>query len=447
VPATWGQVYQWNEIHANPARVATGGYNVCGLIRPRSRGVKFQLALKSAVRLIEENESLRTDFRQRDGVLYQVIPDSRTVFMEAIQSTPESVDEDAAACRARFGEAAFDLDSECLFRVGFVNIEDRTRRMVFGASHLLIDGVGMKILAAEFERLLAGGSPGRRPAMQPAEIAARQSDADLAKHSERAVRYWCTQYRHLKDALPSRVRGEGTGKRAQGTLFSPALSRACVLMARRCKVSVSTILVAATAVLLGTWFNCDPWGMRLIVHNRFRAEFSNAITSMVQRALLTVELGDARSLEELAPRVVKSLVRALRCAFYNEERLQAALAQLQHDLARDADVSCCFNDFNVLGYPSADAADLSRPELAELLTRTTFTAAGPLPERCGFCLMTPQGEFESGITTTFSVMASTEYLSGLSVETFLRSLEWLITESLFQRLSIGEVRNRWRVIA
>jgi condensation domain-containing protein len=444
-PATWSQVFVWNEIHDNPARFQAGEYNLAKIISLPPPGIDHRLAVKAVAKFVESHESMRTSFIQRNDRLYQVISRDGLIDMVAAESSLESLDQDASLLRARLRKTNFNYQDRSPFKIGFINVADRTYRIVVTVCHLLADDIGMEIVASELNALLRGADGRKDASMQPVEIAIRQNQEFSVKQSERAIAYWCEQYSKLRDRLPRIYTSAEWNNRAQGNLVSPALNRASEVLADRTGTSVSTVLMAATSALLATWFNRDIWGIRLIVHNRFRALYRETVGSMAQRGLLVVELDDSVSLEEFTREVWKRELIALQYASYDYRRLRLSLAEVLKEGMGDTDVSCCFNDLGAFRNRSSSRENATLKEVAELRKRTSVTSVNsPIPERCNFCLVTLPARANSGNPPIFSLMANLNYLMGLTVEGFLWRMEDLITESVGHDITIGDVRNKWK---
>jgi hypothetical protein len=257
--------------------------------------------------------------------------------------------------------------------------------------------------------ILRGGRPGRAPGLNPLGLAAWQESAEGRRVARRAAELW--------EAVPPTVmfeRPSGAPDRPpiwRARLTSPALDLASRALADAHRTSTSTVLLAATAVLVARATGQDRCTVLPIVNNRFRTDVSRLVSTLSQEGVFSLD-GVDRPFPQLLRGADAAAMRAYRSAFHDPAD-RAAGAWVQ-PLA-------CFNDMRFADPgPSAHSQEeiesaLDHGELSWPLSQSKLN--------CRFCVHVATS---TGGALELSVTADTAFLSRAEIERSLRELEQLL---------------------
>ncbi|MGF9912133.1 amino acid adenylation domain-containing protein, partial [Paenibacillus ehimensis] len=142
--------------------------------------------------LVSRHESLRTSFENRQGVIMQSIHDGLEFRMGIREENDRDID-----TLIRDFIRPFDLGRAPLFRAELVHSRGRTYLMV-DMHHIVSDGVSVRLLMREFEKLYNGGEP-EPLRIQYKDFAAWQNKLLQSESMSRQEAYWLEQF---KDEIP-----------------------------------------------------------------------------------------------------------------------------------------------------------------------------------------------------------------------------------------------------
>jgi hypothetical protein len=181
------------------------------------------------------------------------------------------------------------------------------------------------------------------------DLGRREQSPSLRRTSDRAMRYWESQVRHI----PPLTFGEPThpggrlGKRYwHGRFNSPAAYLAMLAIARRTRTDSSRVLLALIATAIARVTGVNPLTAKVILNNRFRPGFAGVIASLSQNSVLTLDLAGA-TIDEAVARARRESLAAGMYAYYDPEQLEELIARLDVERGYPARVTCRINDRRV----------------------------------------------------------------------------------------------------
>ncbi|WP_214102642.1 condensation domain-containing protein [Acrocarpospora catenulata] len=422
-PLTWGQQGIWEAMGRNPP----GHFNIGRVLMvPRRGGVEAVEAARAVGRLVERHEALRTRVVVT-GEPRQVVSAAGRIPLRVVEAEPGG--DTAAEMLAEIAAEEFDHAVEWPIRVGLVTSGGRVRWVVLVLSHLAADGHATEIVVRDMRRLLRQGSIGGPSPAQPLDLAYDQR-ARGARRTSGAVAFWTGQYERLPPATFT-PDYPGRGHRRL-RLTSETLAVAVDRLAARHQVSSSTVLLAATAALVGARTGNAAVALSTVVGNRFSNGLREMVTTLDQLGLFVLDLDGGPSLDELVPRAWRAALTAYRHAYYEQPELDRALARLGEDRGAELNPYGCFND--VRRAASAPKPSPNVPKATD--TQNVHNGSAdknsrldrlPAPEglRCRFCLLVLDHEEDTG-AVVLQLTADTRCLPPEQVEGFLPELENLV---------------------
>ncbi|PWS49430.1 non-ribosomal peptide synthetase condensation domain protein, partial [Streptomyces sp. ZEA17I] len=217
-----------------------------------------------------------------------------------------------------------------------------------------------------------------------------------------------------------------------GRIVSPALARAVAAVAAAHRVSGSTVLLTAAAVLVAAGQGHRTAAVMPIVGNRTSAAHRDLVTTLSQDGLFILDTGtdsgtgttpDTPTFTDLLPTAYRAALRAYRAAVYDPAAWDALGVRLRTETGAEVHPYCCFNDMRLVERPAPPGPAPTAAELAELRGRTAFGFPAT-QERvaCRYCLHIT----EEGDALAVSLTADTAYLPPETVRAHLYGIEELI---------------------
>ncbi|MBO2447188.1 hypothetical protein J4573_08840 [Actinomadura barringtoniae] len=333
-PCTWGQLDMWREIQreGDPAHgnVVGGGY-----LPPGHSPERVMDVLRA---LVERHDTLRTRFRPSDdGRLVQHVAGTGVLPIEVhdLGDDPEAL---VGRWAADFQSTPYDLAADLPFQVRIGTAGPDARLLMFGTPHLTVDMLGSRVLFDELLHGLDGMPPPGPPGLQPAEVAELERSTTGRRTLRRALDHWRAV---LDDAPPAGFTGPEHAPEStrywQGGIVSRAVPRAVETLAARYGVSTSHVLLGAMAALVGRRTGAQRCLVRMVVGNRGRPELRNAVGSLSQEVVASVDLVADR-FEDLVRAARVSALRAMRHGRYDPDLAAAIVA------GAGAELDVYFND-------------------------------------------------------------------------------------------------------
>ncbi|MEV4093036.1 hypothetical protein [Streptosporangium saharense] len=441
-PLTWGQRAIWDAIRKTAPDDHYFNFGRVLAVPRRARPLTVARAAEVLGALVERHESLRTRLTAGlntgletsvgtgpgaapsprvppDAEPSQVLGTAGSIPVTITREDPERLMEELAA-------TAFDYAGEWPLRVGLVVDEDDTvSHIVLVFCHLAADGLGAEVAVTDLRLLLLRGAvPGPTPP-SPLDLARWQRAEPGRRVARVAAEHWEHEYRRIPPTMFDRRVAAPEGPpiwRAQ--LVSRAMDLAVQRIAAVYGTSTSTVLLAASSMLVGAVTGHEVCAMLPIVGNRFRQDAAQAVTTLSQEGLFVLDVG-GRSFTEVLRAAKPAALRAYRSAYHDPGDRDSLTERVSRDRGTRVHPYCCFNDMRFI-----DRVDASHDErtVRQAMEETTLT--WPLSQdqlNCRFCLHVT-GEREGlGVSLT----ADTRYLPREGMERYLRDLESLLVEAAF----------------
>jgi len=286
--------------------------------------------------LVERHDALRTIFLP-DGfqqVLAQV-PDYRIRYEDVSTLDATGRDERLAQLRAELSDTAFPVDRWPLFEVRATRLDDRHVRLHLAFDLLITDGASIARLLGELGRRYVAPDrvwPGLELSFRDYQVAV---DSVVGSgRFERARRYWLDRLDGLPAApqLPL-AQALSTVRRPRFTRRSQVLDAAqfAGLRARASRhgVTVSAVLAAAYAVVLGQWSASPRFTLNVTVNSRLplHRQVNDLVGDFTTLTLLQVdELGED-TFQRFATRLQRQLWTDLDHREFSGVRVMRELAR------------------------------------------------------------------------------------------------------------------------
>ncbi|WBB80562.1 condensation domain-containing protein [Micromonospora sp. WMMD882] len=435
-PLTWGQRAMWRAV----TEFESTRHSLLNLRRtlpvsPRAQ-VPPRRALTAFAALLGRHESLRTRVRADGGDLRQVA--SAAGRLPVLVCTVPTADADpdgrAAARRLveRLGGPRFDHAGEWPLRAALVVVDGLVRQVVVVFSHSTVDFHATETVLRDLRLLLVRGVVPGPPGLQSLDVADRERQAERPR-SARAVAYWLRQFRSLPPGAFAEPAGPAaTPRYRRGALTSPAVHQAARLLAARHRTSSPTVLLAATAGVLGDRAGSTVCGVFTMANNRFQPAYDTAVSKLNQVGLCRIDVGPGRpgggvgSFAELLANARRASLDGYRHAYYDPLELAGAFAEQGLDHGTALAPFCFFNDIRL---PQEVPATVTEPASGELESARQASAFRWLEElerfawRCRIQVVDAPGAVELVVT------ADTAYLPSDQAEQLLRDIEHRLVEA------------------
>lgn len=284
----------------------------------RLHGPLQQAALCSAAAgVLARHDALRTRFVLDDRRLLQVIspaaPPPPVLHMPGITSG----DRQAAAMRrvATLARTRFDLATGPLCRAELLRIGPGEHVLAWVSHHAVADGWSVGIVFDEicsgYRRRISGQPPLPVPALQFADVAEWQRASLTPGRLAALIDHWRGQ---LGDACGNAVPADFPRPAQQAFTgasapleFEPGLARAVALLARRGATSVSSVLLAAFAAVLGARGGGSDVIVGVPFAGRSRAELETVIGPLSNALPLRIRLSADPAFADLVGQVSAAL--------------------------------------------------------------------------------------------------------------------------------------------
>jgi Condensation domain len=409
----------------------------------KAGGITAKTAAAAIGRVIERHEALRTRLRPGAGTVTQIVSGSGSIPIAVTESGERTLAADADAAVADFLGDRFDYYQDFPLRARLLTVAGEVRAVVLSFAHIAADGGGAAIVLRDLESALAGRALPAPPAIAPLDLA-REQWQDRRKQTQRAAKYWASQYQRIPATMFPLAGAPQRPPRQQAVLTSPALRTAACMIAGATGASTSNVLLAATCTLAGVWTGNSVSTMHLAAHNRIWPGHRDLVANLVQLGLFVLDIDGGDTFPVLVQRTSAAALKAYRYAYYDERAIDQVRSQESDERGTVVNPFCCFNDMRDLSLASdneeaefsAAGAGLSERAMRDSLARTAVDwMPYPAPSRCRFCLQLVPAESGFGVSLT----ADTRYLPRVSIEHFLLGLEALLVAAAHRDVRAGEV--------
>ncbi|MDF5754038.1 condensation domain-containing protein [Spongiactinospora sp. TRM90649] len=419
-PLTWGQRAIWDAIQETAPDDRYFNFGRI-LTVPRSiRPLGVEDVRRALTLLVARHEALRSTIGPGP---VQVVGEGGEPALGVVRAEPGEEQAVAEELRARLESAAFDYAAEPPLRAGAVVCDGTVGHVVLVFCHLACDGLGAEIVLRDLRLLLMRGAVPGPPPTQPGDLARWQSSPEGLRLARAADEYW---ERELTDApasmFPGRVAEAADPPIWRALLTSRAAAMAAQRLAVRHGATTSTVLLAASAAMVGRATGRSRCAMLPIVGNRFRADTRTTVTTLSQEGLFACDV-TAERFDDLLRAAKPAALRAYRHAYHDPAGRAAATARASAAKGVRVHPYCCFNDMR-FAEPPPRAWEPG--EINDALGASAIT--WPLSQdrlNCRFCVHITGGPAGLGV----SVTADTRYLPRAEMESWLRGFEDLLVEA------------------
>jgi len=278
----------------------------------------------------------------------------------------------------------FDLYADWPLRVAVIKHRGQAKYWVLTFNHLVTDGIACLLLMIDLGfDFTVPTSKGAEPPVGLLELGRREQTPQLRQVSERAMRYW---EGHLRDippltfGLPTHPEGR-LGKRYwHGRFGSPAAYLAMLAIAQRTGTDTSRVLLAIIAAAIGRAMELDSVTARVVLNNRFRPGFAEAIAQLTQNSVLTLDVAGC-TVDELVVQTRRALLIAGMHSYYDPDDLTALMARLDDERGYPARISLRINDRRMAtrqATEAARAAEVTKESIERLLPETFLSWDGTI---------------------------------------------------------------------
>jgi Condensation domain len=255
---------------------------------------------------------------------------------------------------------------------------------VWTLPEILVDVTSFNLI---MEDLTSGDTADRRLGDPRAagilDLGRRERTPSLRRTSDRAMRYWESQVRHIPPLTfgePTHPEGRLGRRYWHGRFSSPAAHLGMLAIAQRTRTDSSRVLLALIATAIARVTGVNPLTAKVILNNRFRPGFAGAIASLSQNSVLTLDLAGA-TIDEAVARARRVSLAAGMYAYYDPDQLEELTARLDAERGYPARVTCRINDRRVTTRPRTvigDGVRLTMDRITERMPETILSWDGTL---------------------------------------------------------------------
>ena len=374
---TWGQREMLRAIRLVGHWIPMGG------VTPLPELVSVEDIVVRVRYVMRRHQSLRTRLAfDAQGGVKQAVAAAGELVVEHYDLPP---DEDAGsfaqALSDHYSQQDFDEERDWPIRVGIVGRQGAVEYAVFIYNHMMVDGMALRALLndlAAMDPLTLEGPA--LTALQPLELAERQSAAAARRQHQVALRHWETVARAVPDRESAAADPQDPPYR-QLWFRSPAGFPAMQAVAARCGTDTGPVLLAASAVALGRITGISPVALLSIVNNRFRPGLADAVMQLAQRSpcLLDVE---GQTFEQVVSQAQRATLRAGMYGYLDPDDCDRMLERIARERGVRVSLSCFYNDRRASASqdsnPVAPGPEERSGLISSLLPQTTVRWSEPL---------------------------------------------------------------------
>ncbi|GAA4448265.1 condensation domain-containing protein [Phytohabitans houttuyneae] len=437
-PLTWGQRGMWDAMGRNPTSQTTIAQI---LPLPASAARTPDAVAQALARTVARHQALRTRLVSTGAGPRQVAAQTGEIALRVYETERDRLQHDTQRIWYEIATQPTPREDVVPLEACLVMVDGAVQRIVFGFNHLTLDWHASQIVLNDVRSLLTAGTFATDAAMQPLDVARWEQESGRSR-TDRAVRYWREQCARIPLTMLSAPAGPGRTPRSQEATFtSPALNAAARRLAAHHRLTTSTVLLVATATMLGAWTGHKVSALTVIVHNRFRAAYRHVVSNLQQGGLLTLDLDGEVDFDELLTRGGAGALATYRHAYYEQAAVDRVLTEAREARGGEVLPYCCFNDVSTSeeGVPRLAAEDPDRDAVMAMRPQTRLHwLPEPSQVRCRFCLRL-RG---SGASRMISLNGDSVYLPPHHLEAFLYGLEHLVVTAAFEPVSLAQVREQ-----
>jgi condensation domain-containing protein len=422
---SWGQRELWGGM------VRQGSWFPIGVTRPLPPGTTVDQLAERLGSAMSRHPSMRTRlaFDADPERPRQVAAGDGEIRLEIVDAGEEDPAAVAARVEQRFRDTGYDFARDWPVRMAVVCRRGRPTHRVLVMCHLVTDGFGATLLAADL-----AGRDAAAPVtgMQPLAQARWQASPAGRRQHGQAMRYW---ERLLRTIPARRFRGSEDRRRPrywQARLSSPGMHLAAQSVAARTGADTSTVLLAAFSVAQARITGINPAVTRVLVSNRFRPRLADVVAPVSQPALCMMDVAGA-GFDDAVARTRRHTMAAYKYAYYDTYQLPGLIDRVGGERGEQLDIACFFNDRRTPAQREPAGSPPSREDLRAALPRTRF-GWGPKIEY-GERLFLHIEEVPD--TVSIAMWADTHHTAPADIENLLLTMEAAVVDAAFAAAAVG----------
>ncbi|MFB6887855.1 condensation domain-containing protein [Kitasatospora sp. NPDC056327] len=442
-PLSWGQHAIWKSIRWLGEE--SHYFNIPRAV-PVPPGCPVDAVTAAVERLIHRHEALRSTFADTPAGPVQTVAGEGAAEVEVFEAGRPVPREEALELAQRLAGRAFDHATGFGMRYAVVTAGGEPVWLLLVVSHQCTDFFGIRVIEAELATLLAGGEPD--PAdWHPLDQARFQQGGEGAARGRASLDFWRRTLTRVPRSHFDFARTGGPadpadpGEPADPERFvrlrldSPAGAVAADLLATRCQVSTSTVLLTAAAAVVAAYSGHDTAVLQLIAGNRNEPRLRGMVGAQTENALFVLNVADG-TFEDAVRRCFLPGMSAYRFGEYHPPSMDAVHDEVRLHRGVGLDLSSFFNDVRMNDrWESLPETDGSAEQLAALAERSEISFIGAWPRQDAKYFVHVQYMPD---TLHLFLMADTAYLPRPVVERLLRAMEALLVRSVHGEVGLRE---------
>jgi hypothetical protein len=406
--------------------------------------------------LLVRHESLRTFNGAGPAPVQRVLASGRLDIpvYEAVGESSGYAEELARDMRG----VGFALGDELPLRVAVVSEHGAPVHVAMVVSHVAMDATAWDLLIQEWDDLITGRDhpPGNEP--QPIDLVALERRPSVKRLMAASLRHWESELHAIPQAMftptvdmaKADPTFRGLRVRARDAV------RALDSIAERTGASKSSIILAAMSLLVGHYAGHERCVVTSISATRFLPELRRFFGTLAQDALMSINLREPESFDELVRHMRTSALRAFRHSWFDPMALWNVIDSVGDARGTVFARDCVFNDMSALvrgerRRDSQRAADTMDQRYPGVRVRAAARPADIVDETLGVELTWLREEWIGAPFILFAhnlddeldlaLWASPHVLSSSAAVNFGRAMIRLLVEAADRDVSLTSLRS------
>jgi hypothetical protein len=440
---TWAQEGIWVTIRRTGRTLNIGGtlpLPAGATVEEMARVLRFSMSRHQALRtlLVFDEQDPEATPRQ------QVHASGRTALAVLDVDGDDDPARVAEDLRLRYEFTPFDYAAEWPVRMAVVRSGGEATHLVVQYCHVAVDGAGIEALVRDLANLDPDTGEATAPVrgIRPLELAGIQHGETGRRHSEKSLRYWHGRLRAVPAERFTGVPDPREPRFQEIYCYSPAMHVALRAIAARTGAETSHVVLAAYAVALARVTGQSPSVAQLLVGNRFRPGFAEAVAELSQVGICAVDVAEC-TFDEALRHAFKAATGAFLHGYFDGRDLGTLLDRIRDERGRAVDISCYVNDRRTHEAPAPGEAPPTPEELraALALTRIRWDRGMPTYDGSFYLHLDSRPDTnvpgrddpeESGRPAVYlTLWGDTHLISPDDLEAFVRHFEGVLAEAAF----------------
>jgi hypothetical protein len=431
---TWGQRSIWHSIQWLNGE---DHYFNISRVLPVPPGRRFADVADALAVIGARHQTLRAVYPVTPTGPRQFIAGTATMTVPVAQSDEASARPAADALAVELAARSFGAD-ELPWRCALVAAGAVPLFLVLVFSHQGADGWAVRLVTAQLAEVLAGNDEaGAGLPWQPLDQVGYETSGDGPKRSAASLRYWRGQLGSIPRTMFDFPRQPpDTPRFWRLGMDSPAVAVAASLIAGRLGVSVSAVLLAASAAVLTALNGHDRCVMKLIVANRFDDTRRSLVAPMAEDGLFVLP-ADIPDFDALVRFTYRSALLAYRYGYYDPVQLADLLGEVGVARGGPADLAAFFNDTRFQDrWDALPQTPVTSAGWSALTGRTTIRVLGSWARQDAKLFVT--AAYASG-SCVLQLLADTVFVPVDGARLLLRGMESLLVASVAEPTQLADV--------